>query len=143
MEKIKFVLWFIWQLPQNLVALIMMPFMGKLTKLCYRNYCICHIARNMRGGISLGNFSYVGPTDALDLTTVAHEVDGHTKQSKLLGPLYLFVIGIPSISWAYLRDVKKHPNYYSFYTESWANKCANLGVRRHNNYYYTVFKTQA
>lgn len=114
--------------------------MGKLTKLCYRNYCVCYVAEKMNGGISLGNFAYVSPQSAKDPTTIAHEVDGHTKQSKLLGPLYLFIIGIPSISWAYLRDRKKYPNYYAFYTESWANKCAGLIVKEINGYYYTDFK---
>ena len=118
----------------------MMPFMGKLTKLCYRNYCVCYVAEKMSGGISLGNFAYVSPRSAKEPTTIAHEIDGHTKQSKLLGPLYLLIIGIPSISWAYLRDREKYPNYYAFYTESWANKCAGLIVKEINGYYYTDFK---
>ena len=118
----------------------MMPFMGKLSKVCYRNYCLCYVAEKMSSGISLGNFAYVSPQTAINEPVVVHEVDGHTKQSKLLGPLYLFIIGIPSISWAYLRDPKKYPNYYAFYTESWANKCAGLIVKKINNYYYIDFK---
>lgn len=121
----------------------MMPFMGKKKKLCYRNYSICYEAEKMNGGISLGSIIYVSEKSAKNLSTIAHELDGHTKQSKLLGPLYLLVIGIPSIAWAYLRDEKKYPNYYAFYTESWANKCAGLIVKEFNGHYYTDFKENA
>ena len=34
---VKFVGLFLWQLPQNIVALLMMPFLGKLSKVDYRN----------------------------------------------------------------------------------------------------------
>ena len=47
----------------------------------------------------------------------------------MLGPLYLIIIGIPSISWAGLRRLiptLKKINYYSLYTESWANKLMGL-----------------
>mgnify|MGYP006982744016 CR=1 FL=1 len=47
----------------------------------------------------------------------------------MLGPLYLIIIGIPSISWAGLRRLipaLKKINYYWFYTENWANKLTGL-----------------
>lgn len=60
--------------------------------------------------------------------TIQHE-SGHVKQSKILGPLYLLVIGLPSIVHAAMhRTVCKNPNYYHFYTEKWANKLAGLTV---------------
>jgi hypothetical protein len=43
----------------------------------------------------------------------------------MLGPLYLLVIGLPSLLWAWLGDNyrEKHGvSYYDFYTEKWANK---------------------
>jgi hypothetical protein len=55
---------------------------------------------------------------------IKHEY-GHTKQSHMLGPFYLIVIGAPSFFWAWLGDKyrQKHDvSYYDFYTESWANK---------------------
>ena len=61
---------------------------------------------------------------------IAHETDGHTVDSKIWGPLYLFIIGIPSIMWAWLYDSKKHC-YYEFYTEKRANKFAKLEVDEH------------
>ena len=56
---------------------------------------------------------------------LAHEY-GHTVQSLILGPLYLFVIGIPSILWAGLPPCRRKRreqgiSYYSFYTEKWAD----------------------
>ena len=59
---------------------------------------------------------------------IAHE-SGHVKQSLYLGPLYLFVIGIPSILWAWLhKSIAPRKSYYWFYTEAWANKLGGLGV---------------
>ena len=85
--------------------------------------------------ISLGLFIFVGEHNTGEKTehlrkTLAHEY-GHTIQSLLLGPLYLFVIGIPSWMWCnipYFRKLRKEKNisYYSFYTEKWADR---LGER--------------
>lgn len=59
-------------------------------------------------------------------TTVRHEW-GHTRQSLILGPLYLIVIGIPSIIWAAThRTIAPNKPYDWFYTESTANKLGGL-----------------
>ncbi len=51
---------------------------------------------------------------------------GHTVQSLILGPLYLFVIGIPSFLWALppaTRWRARHKIPYSaLYTERWADR---------------------
>lgn len=125
LEVIKFIGLFLWQLPQNIVALIMLPFLGKLHLVKYDNYCFAFEGENMKGGISLGSFIFLSPYCAKQKTTVAHEF-GHVKDSHKLGFGYLFVIGIPSICWAAFKPAKKC--YYSFYTERWANENAGLGV---------------
>lgn len=55
---------------------------------------------------------------------------GHCIQSLILGPLYLFIIGIPSITWAILWKNFKHlmkiETYYWFYTEAWANRLGRV-----------------
>lgn len=56
---------------------------------------------------------------------LVHEY-GHTIQSLILGPAYLFVIGIPSSVWANApRLARKRREcqipYYRFFTERWAN----------------------
>lgn len=45
----------------------------------------------MRSGITLGNYIIVN-----NIKHLRHEL-GHTRQSKILGPLYLLVIGLPSL----------------------------------------------
>lgn len=133
-----FILLFIWQLPQNIIAVLMLPFLGKLELIACRNYAFCFIGEKMQGGISLGSFVYVSKSLSKYETHIAHELDGHTVDSKYFGPLYLFIIGIPSICWAGLRNTKKHPNYYTFYTEKWANKHAKLKVIKRSNSYYDL-----
>ena len=133
-----FILFFIWQLPQNIIAVLMLPFLGKLELIACRNYAFCFIGEKMQGGISLGSFVYVSKSLSKYETHIAHELDGHTVDSKYFGPLYLFIIGIPSICWAGLRNTKKHPNYYTFYTEKWANKHAKLKVIKRSNSYYDL-----
>ena len=119
------ILLILWQLPQSLVGVLMLPFLGKLELIDYRNYCWCFKGKYMQGGISLGCFSFLGIYTSKRETAVAHELDGHTVDSKIWGPLYLLVIGIPSILNAWIGFTKC---YYNFYTERWANKHAGLGV---------------
>lgn len=129
LDILVFVILFVWQLPQSLVGLVMLIYFklsGGITLLTYRNYCLGYKAKQMRGGISLGNFAFLSRTNGKYEEDVAHEVDGHTADSKIFGPLYLLVIGIPSLMWAWLRNKDKHPDYYSFYTERLANSHAGL-----------------
>jgi hypothetical protein len=135
---VKFILLFIWQLPQNIVALVMLPFLGKLRLISCKNYNYCFEAERMSGGISLGSFCFVSKSGAKRDTTIAHEQDGHVKQSHMLGWLYLFIIGIPSICWAWTYNPYGLENYYKFYTEKWANKLA--GLETYGHYHLLRFK---
>ena len=81
----------------------------------------------LRAGLSLGMFIFVPQMGSEDLTRLVcvHEY-GHTIQSLLLGPLYLFVIGLPSLFWANFPPMEKLRrtkgiSYYRFYPERWAN----------------------
>ena len=136
MKTIKNILLYIWQLPQNIIGGLVLLF----CKLCYGiNECIYYdwtlgienkykyyVCKKFSGGISLGNHIIVSSDYWL---TVKHEI-GHQKQSSYLGPLYLFVIGIPSIIWAGLYGTKLFPytknEYYKFYTEKWADELSNI-----------------
>lgn len=142
MEILKWVLFaisFFWQLPQNIVALVMMPFLGKLELISFKKQCFAFKGSHMSGGISLGNFAFLSPYSAKFDAVVAHEQCGHTLQSKMLGPLYLIVIGLPSILHAAFH--KNCPCYYHFFTEAWANSCAHLGVGyRKDGSCYLYFK---
>lgn len=126
-NSLMFALLFLWQLPQNLVALLVMPFLGRLTFVDYRHYCIGFAGKRFpknASGISLGSFAFFHPDYAHDAHTIRHEMDGHTVDSKLFGPLYLLIIGIPSI--LHLAFKKEGSNYYDFYTERRANRHAGL-----------------
>lgn len=79
------------------------------------------------GGITLGMFTFVDRMPAGEAVytdhTVRHE-HGHTLQSILLGPLWLFVIAFPSLIWAgcFCKwRIKHKKSYYWFYPEAWAN----------------------
>lgn len=83
----------------------------------------------MRGGISLGKRiilprKYAWLSNSYVCLALAHEW-GHTRQSLYLGWLYLPIIGIPSITWAWLHSSFKcfdTISYYSFFTERWADR---------------------
>lgn len=124
-DVILFVVFFIWQLPQNLVALCMMPFLGKLKIIRKSRFAICYEGEKMRGGISLGSFCFLSPRLSLKETSIRHELYGHTWDSRLLGPLYMLIIGLPSILNAWFGFTKC---YYSWYPEKLANKHAGLYV---------------
>lgn len=79
---------------------------------------------NYSSSVSLGMFVFLTKEDPSNRLLV-HEY-GHTVQSLILGPLFLIVIGIPSLLWAglpYLHNMrkKKQISYFSFYTEHWAD----------------------
>ena len=121
---------YIWQFIQNTLGIIYKGYLKDniITRVDYSATDYeCYLTRS-GGGITLGRFIFVNQhfTDLEE--TILHEI-GHVKQSRILGPLYLIIIGIPSISWAGLRRLiptLKKINYYWFYTESIANKLMGL-----------------
>ena len=120
----KDILLYIWQLPQNLLGLLFLLFI-KGEKKHTLNGIAFYYAKNFDGAISLGK--YIISSSRYE-KTIKHEY-GHCIQSKMLGPLYLIVIGIPSITWAamYGTIIKKKLNgYYRFYTEKWADKLGKV-----------------
>lgn len=77
----------------------------------------------LASGLSLGMFIFV-PADA-PRRLLVHEY-GHTVQSAMLGPLYLLVVGLPSLLWANVRALSRwrrahDVSYYALPTERWAN----------------------
>lgn len=55
---------------------------------------------------------------------------GHSRQSELLGPLYLIMVGIPSLTMNVLTQlgILRASNYYKRWPESWADQLG--GVKR-------------
>ena len=119
MKVFKNIILFLWQLPQNLVGFLLSLFCKKAILYDKKVY----LWNFEKRGLSLGSFVFV----SLSTTEfqVMHEY-GHNKQSYYLGWLYLIIIGLPSLFWCLIHKLKpfKKINYYSFYTEKWANKLA-------------------
>lgn len=115
----KTILLWLWQAPQNIIgAVIYHLYDGKKIE-CGKNVH-CKVSSEMRGGITLGDYIIVD-----DPRVIEHEL-GHVKQSRMLGPLYLIVIGLPSLLHAALHECN---NYYHFYTEKWAEKLKKFKLK--------------
>lgn len=133
MKIVKNILMFIWQLPQNILGLVLRLFYyGIILHTDVRDIpvWVC-FSGSMYGGISLGQFVFVPLWVECDSDFVKHEL-GHCRQSQYLGWLYLIVIGLPSIIWACIhtcsKKIRNKYSYYVFYTERWADKLG--GVHR-------------
>ncbi|MBQ6332043.1 MAG: hypothetical protein IJI34_04650 [Clostridia bacterium] len=105
-----------WGLPQNLVGLLLLPFLrgeryryhGALVTV-YRKL---RFTKN-RSGFSLGTFIFIPETwtEYDKKHVVVHEY-GHTVQSMILGPFYLLFVGLPSVIWSH-RYCRRTPIYRS------------------------------
>ena len=113
-------------MPQNILGLFMlMKYKNNNKESFFDSLIIYH--DEAWGGVSLGMFIFM--TSKRDEKwvneTKVHEY-GHFIQSLILGPLYLFVIGIPSYIWCNRPKYKKirkdtGKSYFAFYPERWAN----------------------
>ena len=128
---------FLWQLPQNLIGVIVCIITNPKIITCNiggKEYYY-FLAQRLRGGwgVSLGNFMIFGYKPMTD--SIKHE-NGHQKQSLYLGWLYLIIIGIPSFfgsvlnilfhrNWT-MRDI--YDWYYGLLWERWADMLG--GVKR-------------
>lgn len=124
------ILKYIWQLPQNITALVYYWYLHKNNRLkpnVGKEGNVTLYTKDSPGSVTLGNYIFLAPR--VSNSIIKHEL-GHTKQSLWLGPLYLFIIGIPSIIWAAThKTVAPGKSYYSFYTEKWANKIAKVNLK--------------
>lgn len=122
----------IWQLPQNLCGLVYKYIsknnrIDKIETEVTKSLGVKALIKKSPGSVSLGKYIFLSPSGAKNNFTIDHEC-GHSIQSKKLGPLYLFIIGIPSILHAMLNGLfmccikDGEYNYYHFYTEKNANK---------------------
>lgn len=137
----KKVLLYIWQLPQNLLGLILLLFYRKEQKFDYKDGVNFYETPEMPSGISLGQYIIV--RHRYYINDLNHEY-GHTKQSKYLGWLYLIVIGLPSLlgniydrlfhtkskGWTTKESYKW---YYNQPWEKWADKLGNVTRQFNDN----------
>lgn len=114
---------YLWQLPQNLVGLCYKLILRGEKKILSQKGSTFYIAPTMSGGVSFGKYIFLSPGNTLVESVYDHEY-GHSIQSRILGPLYLPIIGLSSGIHALLHDKTK--NYYHFWTERWANKLGGI-----------------
>ena len=121
---------YLWQLPQNICGTLLVAFLPSMIPIDFKGpnnrflpSSLIFLSDAVKGGVSLGR--YVVVNTATGYNTWAHE-RGHSIQSMILGPLYLLVIGLPSLIWAAWWNDSRGVSYSSFYTERWADKLGDV-----------------
>lgn len=123
LHTIVHILLWIWQLPQNLVGLTYRLITRGEKRILKQRSTAFYIAPTMSGGVSLGNYIFLSEKSGLREPVYDHEF-GHCIQSRILGPLYLPIVGLCSGLHCILH--KRTHNYYDFWTEKWANKLGGI-----------------
>jgi hypothetical protein len=136
MKLLKLLFLFLWQLPQNIIGSLCSikaeryhPYYmkdGNLVTVYFKPW--------FRSGVSLGDTiiidsMYYAAADWALYKCIYHEY-GHQKQSRILGPLYLILIGLPSLLGNIVFRLFKINSryYYKLPWERWADKLG--GVER-------------
>ena len=114
MYIIKFIVKFLWELPSNLLAVLLFFFLGVDGFEFDKQRGIVVVTMSYQGGLTLGCFIFVSKESR---HVLPHEY-GHIRQGWVTGPLYLFIIGIPSLIWCLIYKSTGKP-YDWFYTERW------------------------
>lgn len=120
----KALLLYIWQLPQNLLGLLFLLILKGEKKHRYGNIEF-YYASVFNGGISLGKYIILDTTAP---KSIKHEY-GHCCQSRMLGWLYLPIVGLSSLTWCALYSYVpwfRRWSYYDFWTEKWANRLGGV-----------------
>ena len=132
----------IWQFPQHIIAYVIILINCKSIKLMVSKDGISHylVDRLFDSAISLGNYIFLDSDGNFSYKTIKHEF-GHQKQSLMLGPLYLIIIGLPSIIGNIIDRIKhkyfrRHYDpdfYYKQPWEAWADKLGGVVRKSINN----------
>ena len=106
-----------WGLPQTLVGLA--AFLASAQRPHFMHHGAIVTKWKGSRGVSLGLFLFV--PDPVDDQLLVHEY-GHAVQSLVLGPLYLPIVGIPSLIWSKLPALNRRrgtrgTSYYDFRPE--------------------------
>ncbi len=129
MKIVDFLL-FLWQLPQNVIGWIIYHFYKMQNRASVKviNGIIVYDLVKFNGAVSLGDYILIDVAAYVDADRVVAHESGHQKQSKMLGWLYLLLVGIPSITRnIYARIVHKNAAwYYGYYPENWADKLGKV-----------------
>lgn len=120
---------FLWQLPQFIASLFLLLVLHDIEpwKNKYTGMTVWRIKHKWLTCWSLGPFIFTYKDAQED--TCRHE-SGHSVQSLFLGPLYLFVVAIPSVI-LYWRRRKGNYSiiwYYCHFPENWANTLGGVSI---------------
>ena len=120
----------IWELPQNLLGAALAVWVAGTGQLVRSRRAPgggrLLITSAIASGVSLGLFVFAGHRRGRNL--INHEI-GHTRQSMLLGPMYLPLVALPSCLWFWSRKrLHRHleRDYYAFWTERWADRLGGV-----------------
>ena len=119
----------LWQLPQAVLGWAIIKTKGAQPGALINGVPI-YVAKDGTGfGVSLGVCIVFGQWGDSPKGRL-HEY-GHCRQSRMLGPLYLLIVGLPSLIMNILTSwgVLKIDTYYKRWPESWADR---LGGVKHN-----------
>lgn len=138
LKKISLFLLWAWQMPQNLAGIVVQNHYQRKADRTggdYSYFCphgVLYLRTTALGkgkAVTLGE--YVIVHWLAGTSTVDHEF-GHVRQSRMLGPLYLPLVGLQSVCHAAVHydlcGKKKYKPYTHFWTERWADRLG--GVRR-------------
>jgi hypothetical protein len=127
---------FTWELPQNLLGMVVYAIMMNRKKIINTEKEAHRLfIETPNTGVSLGWFIFWTADGNrfphLKNDCRMHEY-GHALQSVMLGPLYLIIVGIPSLSrvayskWYYKKYGRGWRNYFSGFPENWADKLGGV-----------------
>ena len=118
-----YLLQFTWGATVNLVGLLIFLFCRRrFHSKMFHNTIVTYLPGN-RGGLSLGVFIFLSVCNAKETSRLCTHEYGHTVQCLLLGPLYWFVVAIPSVIWYHFfagYRKKRGIPYDALFCERWA-----------------------
>lgn len=125
-----------WELPQVIAGLLVFAFLkiqGQVVNTGVEHKRL--FVETLHTGVSLGWLIFWTPAGNRYSTMVndcrMHEY-GHARQSAMLGPLYLFVVGIPSVlrvlyrKFYFLTYRRQWTRYYDGFPEKWADRLGGV-----------------
>lgn len=134
-QRFKDFLLYVWQLPQNLAGFVLSRKAvecNSLTPLSYR--VKVYWVKNFFGSaVSLGQYIIIDEmfmNTGVSMENVKKHEYGHSRQSVMLGWLYLPVVGLPSLVRNIYARVRHKDGkwYYGGFPENWADRLG--GVKR-------------
>lgn len=137
MALLRFAALLVWELPQNVLGaldLALTAARGRIAGVAWERERLFIEVRGA-GAVSLGLFVFWSSDDTpyvrITRTNKEHEY-GHSIQSRMLGPLYLLLVGVPSscrVAYAIAhRKItgRRWDGYFRGYPEDWADRLANV-----------------